>query len=553
MVLAPPLKTSRDRQRALSRRLSPFELKDNLIQLAGETARAGAAALLNAGRGNPNWIAAEPREAFFLLGRFALGECRRARDDGAFAGMPAKSGIAGRLAQFLEQHRSEPGAALLRGALNYGVNKKGYAPDAWVHELTDAAVGDNYPAPGRMLAHLEGIVHDYLVRELCDGRPPAGRFDLFATEGGTAAIGYVFDSLMQNGLLKKGDTIAILLPIFTPYIEIPRLERYGFEVVRISASGMTRDGAHSWHFPDKELDKLASRRIRLLLCVNPSNPPSVALDARELDRIGGIVRRRNPGLIIVTDDVYATFIPGFRSLLAELPGNTIGIYSFSKHFGCTGWRLGVVAIHDSNILDRRIAALPAGWKRRLDRRYGSLTLEPRKLKFIERMVADSRNIALHHTAGLSLPQQLQMALFALAHLLDDKDAYRGLTREILRRRRNLLWKGLGMPPPAEDPTRAWYYVDLDFLPWARKTFGQGFVNYMVKHYEPVDYLFRVAEESSVVLMDGGGFGGPPWSIRISLANLDDADYAKIGQHLRKASEEYVAAWKATRARKGRGR
>ncbi|MNV78995.1 aspartate aminotransferase [compost metagenome] len=46
-------------------------------------------------------------------------------------------------------------------------------------------------------------------------------------------------------------------------------------------------------------------------------------------------------------------------------------------------------------------------------------------------------------------------------------------------------------------------------------------------------------------MDGGGFGGPPWSIRISLANLDDADYAKIGKYMVECATEYVEAWKAS--------
>ena len=36
--------------------------------------------MLNAGRGNPNWIATAPREAFFLLGSFGLEECRRIMD-----------------------------------------------------------------------------------------------------------------------------------------------------------------------------------------------------------------------------------------------------------------------------------------------------------------------------------------------------------------------------------------------------------------------------------------------------------------------------------------
>jgi aspartate 4-decarboxylase len=158
------------------------------------------------------------------------------------------------------------------------------------------------------------------------------------------------------------------------------------------------------------------------------------------------------------------------------------------------------------------------------------------------MVADSRNVALNHTAGLSLPQQVQMGFFALSHLLDLKDAYKHLTMKIVRGRRDALWRGLGIPLPPEDPMRGWYYVELDFMVWAKNTYGDGFCKYMTSNYEPVDFLFRLAEKSGVVLMDGGGFGGPPWSIRISLANLDDGDYSKIGKYMVEASTEYVEAW-----------
>ena len=30
--------------------------------------------------------------------------------------------------------------------------------------------------------------------------------------------------------------------------------------------------------------------------------------------------------MILTDDVYGTFVPGFRSLIAEIPHNTILVY-----------------------------------------------------------------------------------------------------------------------------------------------------------------------------------------------------------------------------------
>ena len=45
-----------------------------------------------------------------------------------------------------------------------------------------------------MLTHIEQIVHAYLVKEMCAGHQPGRRFDLFATEGGTAAMCYLFDS-----------------------------------------------------------------------------------------------------------------------------------------------------------------------------------------------------------------------------------------------------------------------------------------------------------------------------------------------------------------------
>ena len=70
--------------------LSPFELKNVLIELAKDYTQRKAATnkFLNAGRGNPNWLATTPREAFFLLGQFALEESKRIWDEPDLGGMP---------------------------------------------------------------------------------------------------------------------------------------------------------------------------------------------------------------------------------------------------------------------------------------------------------------------------------------------------------------------------------------------------------------------------------------------------------------------------------
>src|ERR1700677_217975 len=531
--------TSRGRQRELES-LSPFELKDTLIKLAGANVEREAVTMLNAGRGNPNWVATEPREAFFLLGKFALAESLLAWDEWpGVGGMPSKTGISKRLVAFLRKNRTEPGAELLERSLEYATKTLGLGADAFVHEMADSVIGDNYPVPDRMLRCFEKIVHAYLVKEMCAGKAPAKPFDLFAVEGGTAAMCYLFDSCMINGLLKRGDKIAIMAPIFTPYLEIPKLDRYSFDVLELQASKVDEDGFHTWQYPDSELEKLADPSIKTLFLVNPSNPPSVMLSARTIKKIAAIVNEKNPGLTVITDDVYGTFVNGFESLMSVLPRNTLGVYSFSKYFGCTGWRLGVIAVNQDNIFDEKLAALPAAAKKKLNERYATITLEPEKLKFIDRLVADSRQVALNHTAGLSLPQQTQMALFALFALTDPEDQYKRVCQGIIARRLHALTKGLKVPMP-RDPNSAHYYVELDLLIWTEREYGKEFTDFMVANYEPVDVPFRLAENNSIVLLNGGGFDGPEWSVRISMANLMMPAYEQIGSWVAEAVVGYQA-------------
>ena len=81
-------------------KMSPFEIKDGLMKLAKQSAQKSAHALLNAGRGNPNWIATAPREAFFLFGQFALD--RKPAHDGRSEGRSRRDAAD-------ERHSRSPG------------------------------------------------------------------------------------------------------------------------------------------------------------------------------------------------------------------------------------------------------------------------------------------------------------------------------------------------------------------------------------------------------------------------------------------------------------
>jgi aspartate 4-decarboxylase len=505
--------------------LSPFELKDQLIAIASSDAQR---MMLNAGRGNPNFLATLPRWAFLSLGDFAMREAERSYSylDSGFGGLPERSGIVQRFDIYATAHRITDGVRFLRAAISYVKDQLGLDQEAFLFEMVAAFLGCNYPTPPRMLVHTEEIVKAYLAQEMFGPIVHQGPFSVFATEGGTAAMTYIFQTLRANGLIKPGDKIAISTPIFSPYLEIPLLAEYGLEVVDIRM-----DGHADWQLPASEIDKLRDPAVKLFCLVNPSNPPSTKLSDVVLDQLAALVAQQRPDLFIVTDDVYGTFADDFVSLFAKCPRNALCVYSFSKFFGATGWRLGTIALHDDNAFDAALAALPEAEKVQLDARYASLTTTPHTIRFIDRLVADSRAVALNHTAGLSLPQQLQMALFALNGLMDREHRYKESAKQLLRKRYQSLYRNMGVDA-LRTPNDVNYYSLIDLQEIGGALYGPEFEAWFIRSDLGISFLFRLAEETGVVLLPGNGFDVVDTSARVSLANLTEIEYAAIGKFTR---------------------
>lgn len=524
-------------------KMSPFEIKGTLISLAEKDAQLSTATFLNAGRGNPNWLLTRPRKAFFLLGIFAVSEAERNFFDKSLSisVSPSKDGVAKRFLEFVDAHKGDEGSEVLNHYYNYMTTTYKVDPDDFVFEMVDGILGDHYPTPPRVLKYTEMITRDYL-RWAMGGKDDKTVFDLFPTEGSTAGMCYAFQSLKQNHLLNRGDKLALFTPCFTPYIEIPQLDQFGYEIVNISANKVEKDGYHDWQYPKEELDKLRDPSVKAVCITNPSNPPSVCLAPEVLDQFVDIVKNDNPKLMIITDDVYGTFIDGFRSLMYVLPYNTMCLYSYSKYFGATGWRVAAMAIrNDKNVFDDRLAELPADVKAELNKRYESLAIDPEKIKFIDRLVADSRLVGLNHTAGLSTPQQIQIALFSAFGFLHH-EALQPKLISMIHHRLNDLWSTTGFTL-LPDPNRAGYYSEIDIMVWAKKFYGEDFAKYLSDNYEPLDFVIRLANETAIVLLNGDGFDGPAWSVRASLANLDEDAYLKIGTAIRKILDEYYDLYK----------
>ena len=43
-----------------------------------------------------------------------------------------------------------------------------------------------------------------------------------------------------------------MTPIFTPYLEIPHLPHYNFDVINIHANEVDENGMHTWQYSKKE-------------------------------------------------------------------------------------------------------------------------------------------------------------------------------------------------------------------------------------------------------------------------------------------------------------
>lgn len=516
--------------------LSPFELKDELIQHASSDKNH---TMLNAGRGNPNFLATLPRRAFFQLGLFATSESELSysymKQD--IGGIPDGEGMMDRFERFTNENAHLPEVNFLRSTLSYVKDQLGLSAQGYLQELVEGILGCNYPVPSRMLKISEKIVRHYLLREMSGSDASTDDIEVFAVEGGTAAMAYIFDSLKENNLVKKGDKVAIGMPVFTPYIEIPELDEYGLEIVQINS-----DAENNWQYSDAELEKLKDPAIKVFFCVNPSNPASVKLDDRCLNKIKSIVDNDRKDLIILTDDVYGTFADDFKSLFAVCPHNTILVYSFSKYFGATGWRLGTIAIHKDNVLDEKLKNLPSEMKEQLNRRYTSIITNVADLHFIDRLVADSRAVALNHTAGLSLPQQIQMVMFSLFALMDENDLYKSVLKKVIRKRQCTLYRELGVSVP-QDPYSVDYYTLLDLETIATELFDADFALWLRTNFSHNELFFRIASETGIVLLPGKGFGSQHPSGRVSLANLNEYQYAEIGRLLKKMASEYYLLYK----------
>lgn len=71
-------------------------------------------------------------------------------------------------------------------------------------------------------------------------------------------------------------------------------------------------------------------------------------------------------------------------------------------------------------------------------------------------------------------------------------------------------------------------------------YGSDFAAELSKGHA-LDFLFKLAEDYHTVCLPGEGFAGPTWSLRVALANINEADCTKVEQAITGVMRTYKKA------------
>jgi aminotransferase len=166
-----------------------------------------------------------------------------------------------------------------------------------------------------------------------DQMPYDPETEIIVTAGSIEAIGATLLACID-----PGDEVLVVSPTYASYI--PAIQIAG----GVPRFAPLNEDANFDLDPDAIADAV-TRRTRALLICNPNNPTGTVFSPQQTRRMLEVAERH--GLLVVTDEVYKDFLYGdakIYSAARELSARArvIRVFSFSKAYAMTGWRVGFV-------------------------------------------------------------------------------------------------------------------------------------------------------------------------------------------------------------------
>ncbi|KXU82539.1 histidinol-phosphate aminotransferase [Paraburkholderia monticola] len=196
-----------------------------------------------------------------------------------------------------------------------------------------------------------------LARALADGvaiypDPACGALraalaERFGVDGARLVFGNGSEDLLSvaaHTFLARGDEVVTVVPSFGLHVICP--QSVGARVIAVPMRGL--------EFDVDALCAALTRRTRMLVISNPSNPVGCTMDAAQIKRLLSCVP---PGTLVLWDEAYyeyASATPGYADCLALLAESGLPwllLRTFSKAYGLAGLRIGYGLASDARLTD----------------------------------------------------------------------------------------------------------------------------------------------------------------------------------------------------------
>ena len=214
-------------------------------------------------------------------------------------------------------------------AIRLEVGEPSFATPEHIRQAAYGAIerGRTRYTPTAGLPALRAAVRDKVARVNRVERPVEG---VMLTPGAGGGIFIAMKTLLEAGQ-------GIMLPD-------PGWANYASAVISLGLRAVPYPLRPPTFVPDlEELRRLADGGVGAILLNFPANPTGGVPDAAWVEGLCRLADERD--LWIITDEVYDQLVFEGESLSPALyaPGRTVAVYSFSKTYAMTGWRLGYVA------------------------------------------------------------------------------------------------------------------------------------------------------------------------------------------------------------------
>ncbi|HSS20595.1 MAG TPA: aminotransferase class I/II-fold pyridoxal phosphate-dependent enzyme [Pyrinomonadaceae bacterium] len=203
------------------------------------------------------------------------------------------------------------------------VNTPDYVKAAMVRALEE---NKTRYAPSSGIAELRAAIADKLRTK---NNIPAQAADVIVMNGGMQGLFGAFQSVVN-----PGEEVLVFSPYWTPIKDL--ISHCQATAILVPTSEAREQGF------EKTLARYSSEHTRAIYYNTPQNPTGVVFTRDEAQAVAAFAQDRD--LIVLADEAYEDLVyEGEHCSIASLPGmfeRTITIYTLSKSYAMTGWRLG---------------------------------------------------------------------------------------------------------------------------------------------------------------------------------------------------------------------